>query len=132
MNAKKAVKLNSKIMAPLPIHSNLADDIESYFSKHGYTFEIGPSMAYDHFGNEYKTLLIEGVTEEGNAENLRVTAPSELVAVKAYEKTLLRFIGGNRHVVWRTRPELDGQGNRFHEEWRVYSRLTVYPRKQPA
>ena len=94
MNDKKVVKLRPGILVPLTVHGNLADDIESYFSSHGYTFEIGPSTPYDHFGKEYKTLLLAGVTEECNPDRLRTTAPSEAVAVKAYEKTLLRFIGG--------------------------------------
>ena len=128
MKNAKSVKLSSRIMRPLQVHGNLADNIEQYFAAHGYTFEIGPSMAYDQFGNEYKTLGIGGVREEGT-DTLRVTAPSEAFAIKEYEKTLLRFLGGNRHVIWRIRPEVEGVGNIFREEWEVYSRLTTYYRK---
>jgi hypothetical protein len=107
----------------------LADEIEKYMQLHGFTFEVGPPMAYDQYGNQYTTLRMEGPFEEGRKEFLRVRATSEKFACQTYEKSLFKFLGNNRHVIWRMRPEVAGMTDGFIEEWGVYSRLTAYPER---
>jgi hypothetical protein len=107
----------------------LADELEKSMQLHGFTFEIGPSMAYDQYGNEYTTLRMEGPFEEGRKEFLKVRASTENMACMTYEKSLFKFLGKNRHVIWRIRPEVDGMSDGWHEEWEVYSRLTAYPER---
>jgi hypothetical protein len=107
----------------------LAEQIEKFMQLHGFTFEVGPYMAYDQYGNEYTTLRTEGPFEEGRKEYLKVCASTENFACQTYEKNLFKFLGKNRHVIWRIRPSVHGMSDGWQEEWRVYSRLTAYPER---
>jgi hypothetical protein len=107
----------------------LAGDLEKYMESQGFTFEVGPPRKFDQYGNEYTSLLMEGPREEGVKDYLKVRATSENLARQTYEKSLFKFLGNNRHVIWRMRPEVAGMTDGFIEEWGVYSRLTVYPER---
>lgn len=100
--------------------------LDEFLTSNGFTSEIGPPMAYDQYGNYYTTLITEGPREEGETEYLRVRATTKKLAVATYEKSLFKFLGTNRHIIWRIQPEINGVSNGLIEEWKVYSRLTVY------
>jgi hypothetical protein len=102
-----------------------------FLNPKGITWEFGPPARFDQFGNEYVELLLCGpVPSRLNLSECLVTfARSPEGALRKYERVLLNFLGGSRHIVWRIEPEVHQEGSRQRDLYYVYSRLSAYPEK---
>jgi len=109
--------------------------IQAFLTSHGVTWETGPPMRYDQFGNDYVELLLFGpVPYSAITHHQPVTYARTVEQAKAeYQRVLLGYLGENRHVVWRIEPEISGVGKppREFPLFAVYSRLTAYPSRIP-
>jgi len=101
--------------------------IDVFLDKAEITYEVGPPRSTDSLGCVYRTLGLGGVKQEGE--------PFPLVAITVdfaklyYQKDLLEFLNGDRHIVWRTKPQIEGGklGQDRLSAFIVYSRLVSYP-----
>jgi hypothetical protein len=101
--------------------------LDQLLESNGITHERGKPMRWDQYGTDYTILAMDGPVKEG--EPLPI-AREHKESIERYRKSLLDFIGTNKHVVWRIAPELDVRiGQDFSVEYRMYSRLTVYPER---
>jgi hypothetical protein len=118
----------------------ISEDFEwlhKFLTERGITWEIGPSMRYDQFGNQYVELFLCGpVPYEAKTDELLVVFARSYEAAKThYARILLEFLGENRHIVWRHEPTIEPQEQRQYKSlpplYFVYSRLTAYRLKTP-
>ena len=103
--------------------------IQTSLDKVGITAEIGPPRYMDNLGHLYRVLGIGGIKEEGAP--MPLFAVTRELAMNYYIKDLLELLQTDRHIVWRTEPEVEQLKIPFArnppELWYVYSRLTTYP-----
>jgi hypothetical protein len=92
-------------------------------------------MRYDRLEKEYVTLCLGGPEPYSPAgERLFTFASSVESAQVLYRRALLEFLGANRHIIWRTEPEVeraDGRRGSKRNQFAAYSRLTAYPEAPP-
>jgi hypothetical protein len=106
--------------------------IREFLSKRALTWELGSPMTYDKYGQDYETLLLGGVRDENRAppvDDAFLYSATREDARKRYEETLMKFLGGRRHIIWRIEPEIvqvSENALRGVGMYMLYSRLSAY------
>lgn len=116
--------------------SKSAHWIDDYLSSFNITQEMGPPRSCDWEHSYYIVVGIGGELAEGDG---KVYASSKRNAERLYWAALKSIIDARdwTHIVWRTRPEVEGftarrlgkgsQASPSLKLWSVYSRLVGYP-----
>ena len=101
--------------------------------EHGLKCQLGPPHSIDQFQNRYTSLCIGGPKTEGAPYPACSDFPSVKAAFDQYLQSLLVWLKGRTHIVWRCYPMLTEDVEGLKEgKIQVFSRLTAYTEDELA